>query len=528
MDRLKELEKQLRQGTISRRDFLGAASVLGLTAALTPSALVGRAFADTPKQGGRLRIGITGGQTTDTLDIATITGLMMSNVSFQIRNNLVEIDNDSNAVPELAETMEPSADAKTWVFKLRKGVEFHNGKTLKAEDVIYSLNHHRKEDSKSAAKALLEPIESIKADGEYTVIIELKSGNASLPFLLSDYHLGIVPANTTDFSDGMGTGPYQMVAFEPGVRCLTKRNPNYWKKGRGHFDEVETLNINDVTARTSALQTKQLDVMQMVDLKTVHLLKKAPGIQVVEAVGTAHMTIPMLADTAPFTDNNLRLAMKYAIDREAILKTIYRGYGMVGNDHPISPANRYYAADLPAREYDPEKAKFYLKKAGMENQTFDLHAADIVYPGTVDIAVLFKEHAAKAGININVVRDANDGYWKDIWMKKPFCFSYWYGRPAEDQMFSTTYTKGAAWNESHWSDERFDKLLVAARAELDEAKRRDMYVEMQRLVRDDGSVIIPVFLSYVFAASSNLKFDKVSGIYDLDGARLAERWWYES
>jgi peptide/nickel transport system substrate-binding protein len=236
----------------------------------------------------------------------------------------------------------------------------------------------------------------------------------------------------------------------------------------------------------------------------------------------------MLTDLSPYDNNNVRLALKHAIDREQVLKTVYRGHGMVGNDHPITPANRYYASDLPTREYDPDKARHYIKKAGLEDHTFNLHAADVVFPGTVDIALLYKEHAAKAGININVVREPNDGYWSNVWMKKDWCFSYWYGRPAEDWMFSTTYAEGASWNEAHWKHERFNKLLKEARAELNEAKRREMYVEMQRIVRDEGGSVIPLYLSYLFAATEKLKYENVSSIFDLDGARLAERWWFES
>jgi len=528
MKELIMLEKLFVTNKICRREFLARVSALGLTALLSPAFLTRQASAALPKKGGRLKIAMTGGQTTDSLDPATITGLMMSFVSFQLRNNLVEIDHKSNAIPELAESWEPSPDAKKWVFKLRKGVEFHNGKTMEAEDVIFSINHHRKEDSKSAAKSLLSSISDIKSDGKYNVIFELKEGSADLPYILSDYHLGIIPNGTVDFSDGMGTGGYKLVDFEPGVRVFAKRNPNYWKEGRAHFDEVNTSNIADVVARTSALKTGQLDVIQQVDLKTVHLLKKIPGIQVIDVIGTAHVTIPMLTDVSPYDNNNVRLALKHAIDREQVLKTVFRGHGMVGNDQPISPANRYYASDLPKRGYDPDKARYYIKKAGLEGHTFNLHAADVVLPGTVDIALLFKEHAARAGIEINVVREPNDGYWSDVWLKKDWCFSYWYGRPAEDWMFSTTYAEGASWNETHWKHERFNKLLKEARAELDEVKRREMYIEMQHIVSDEGGAIIPLFLSYLFAATNKLKFENVSASFDLDGARLAERWWFES
>ena len=163
-----------------------------------------------------------------------------------------------------------SSCARTW--------EFHNGKTLDASDVISSLNHHRAEGSRSAAKPLVTPIESIRADGKRTVVVELSSGNADFPYLLSDYHLAILPADGDQLAHptgGIGTGGYILVDYEPGVRLLTKRNPNYWKAGRAHFDEVEVLGINDISARTNALRTGEVDLMNRCDLKTVHLLERS-------------------------------------------------------------------------------------------------------------------------------------------------------------------------------------------------------------------------------------------------------------
>lgn len=525
MFRLKELEKLLAQGKVSRRDFMKQVSALGLTAAVSPLLLPGGALAETPKKGGRLRIGISGGSTTDSLDPATITDMMMQVFNTSLRNNLVEIDADNRAVPELAESWEATPDAKKWVFKLRKGVEFHNGKTMDAEDVIYSINHHRGKDSKSAAKALLDSVEEIKSDGKDTVVFTLKGGNADFPYVLSDYHLSICPAGT-DFLDGVGTGGYILKDYEPGVRGFAVRNPNFFKEGRAHFDEVEVICINDVNARTSALQTGQVDVINRCELKTVHLLKRMPGIQVMEQHGFKHYTFAMLCDVAPYNDNNVRLALKHAIDREQMVKTILRGYGTVGNDHPIAKANRYYASELPQRQYDPDKAKFYLKKAGLGKHVFKLHVSEAAFSGSIDAGVLYRESAAKAGIEIEVVREPSDGYWSNVWMKKPWCAVFWGGRPTEDMMFSTAYAAGAPWNDTHWNNKRFNELLVAARAELDEKKRRQMYVEMQQLVRDDGGVVVPMFAADLSAATDKIRHGKLAVNWELDGFRLTERWWF--
>ena len=527
MSELSRLTKMFEQNKISRRQFMTQVSALGLMAAVSPALLSGTAHASVPKKGGRLTLGCTGGSTTDSMDPGTLTSNMNQNLNWQIRNNLVEIDHNFNAIPELAESWGASADAKKWTFKLRKGIEFHNGKTLTAEDVIYTLNHHRSEESKSAAKAYLKAIDSMKADGKYEVVFELSGGSADFPFILGDYHLTICPAGTTgqEWEKGIGTGGYVLENWEPGVRAFAKRNPNYWKEGRAHFDEIETLSIVDTNARTNALKTGQIDYMDRVELKTVHLMKRMPGINVIATTGTAHYTMPMMLNQTPYGNNDVRTALKLAVDREALLKQILRGYGEVGNDHPIAPVNKYHAKNLEQRKYDPDKAKFHMKKAGMLDHQFNLHAADAAFAGAVDAAILVKEQAKKAGIKINVVREPDDGYWSNVWIKKEWCMCYWGGRPIEDMMFSVAYADGAPWNDTLWSNKKFNELLVAARAELDDVKRRKMYEDMQEICRNDSGTIVPMYNQMVEGSSDKLGHGPVSGHMAMDGMRTGERWW---
>jgi len=530
MSSLTKLERLLAEGKITRRQFMARLSALGITTLTIPAMITRSAQAEVPQKGGRLRLGLAGGSTTDSLDPATITDAMVQNLNWQIRNCLMETDAAGNLVPELAETLESTHDASTWTFHLRRGVEFHNGKTMVAEDVIHSFNHHRGKDSKSAAKGIVDPIQDIRADGKYKVVFDLREGNADFPYITSDYHLTISPAGTQgrDWEQGIGTGGYVLDSFEPGYRASTKRFANYWKKGRAHFDEVETNGIADVTARVTALNTDQIDAMNRFELKLIHLLQRAPGIQIINVTGTKHYSIPMLTDREPFNNNDVRLALKYAVDREHLVKTILRGFGTVGNDHPIAPNQKYYAADLPQREYDPDKARYHMKKAGMLDYPFKIHAADAAFVGAVDAALLFKEHASKAGITIDVVREPNDGYWSNVWMKKPWCMCYWSGRPTADWMFSTAYAADAAWNDSFWEHERFNQLLKEARSELNEVRRAELYRECQKIVRDEGGVVIPVFGNWIDATNSRIGFKNPAGNSEMDGLRCAERWWFRA
>ena len=531
-EKFERLHSSFERGGISRRNFISGALALGfsMTAA---SALVNKAEAATPKKGGRLRTALTGGATSDVLDPGQALDTYMNSVQFGLlHNNLTEVAADGNLIPELAESWEASPDAKIWTFQIRKGVEFHNGKTLDSRDVVDSINHHLGEASTSAAKSLLGGVESIKADGKNTVVINLNGGDADFPFLMNDYHLGICPANgdgTIDWQTGNGTGGYSLVEHEPGVRTLTKRNPNYWKEGRAHFDENELVHIPDPNSRTNALRTGGVDCMNNVEVKTVSRLKKVAGIVVRSTTGNKQITLPMRTDTAPFDDNNVRLAIKHIIDREQWLQKIKYGYGELGNDSPIGPANIYRATtdEIPQRAYDPEKAKFYLKKAGLDSLKIQFSAAETGFGGAVDAAQLMKETARSAGIDIEVVREPDDGYWSNVWLVKPFSACYWSGRPTENWMFSQVYAAEAEWNDTYWKHEKFNQLLVQGRAELDSKKRREIYVEMQRIIHNEGGVVLPLFISDVLAHTDKVGTpDVIGNNWELDGLKHSERWWF--
>ena len=520
LDRLTDLA---RAGALSRREFLDRAATLGVGAVATSSLLARTAFAqETPQQGGDLVLGIDGAGASDSLDPQTYTATYMQTVGYQWGNCLTELDANNEVIPELAESWEPNEEATAWVFKLRKGVQFHNGKEMTAEDVVYSINLHRGEDSASGAQGYLEPITDVQATAPDEVTIVLEAPNADVPYVISDYHLVIMPKDA-DPSAAIGTGAFVIEAFEPGVRTFARRNPNYWKDGRGHADTVETLAINDITARTSAVQTGQVHFVNRLDPKTVDLLKRGPGLKVHDVPGAGHYTFPMRCDTPPFDNNDVRLAIKHAIDRNAVVDTILRGYGKVGNDHPIPEFDPFYNAELPQREYDPEKAVFHLQKSGYDGP-LTLYISDAAFTGATDAATLYLEHAVAAGLPFEVQRVPEDGYWSETWMQRPFCGSYWGGRPTADLMLAVAYQSDAAWNESFWRREDFDRLLREARGTLDVEKRKELYAELQRMIWEDGGEVIPMFNNYLFGAQENLNGFVEAPV--LTGLRVAEQVWF--
>ena len=194
---------------------------------------------------------------------------------------------------------------------------------------------------------------------------------------------------------------------------------------------------------------------------------------------------------------------------------------------PISPTNRFFNPDLAHRAYDPDKAKFYLKKAGLSSLKVNLSSADAAFPGAVDAAVLYKEHAAKAGIDITVVREPNDGYWSDVWMKKPWVMSYWGPRLTEDLILAAGYHGDANWNDTRLKIPRLDKLIVGARAELDKAKRHAMYSEVQEILHNEGATVVFAFANFIIGFSDKVKHgENISSHWDLDGGSAIERWWF--
>lgn len=509
---------------ISRRGLLktgAAASVLAAT---------GMPVLAAPKRGGRLRVGLSGANTSDSWDGRTHSDVFMSSSGQgAVFDCLTEIAPDGSLRGELAESWEATSDAITWTFNLRQGVKFHNGKDFGADDVIESLNMHVAEGAKSAAKPIIAAISEMKKVTDHQVQFTLEAGNADFPYLMSDYHLLMYPAGMIEeaIAKGIGTGLYAVQSFEPGVRMVAKRVDDHYKGDTaGFFDEIEFIAINDTTARMNALLTAQVDAINRIDFKTEALLKANPNTRIVEVTGNQHYTFPMLSKAAPFNDVNVRRALKYGINRQEMVDKILLGHGRVGNDTPIGPANQYYAGDMEQLAYDPDKAKFYLKEAGLTSLEVDLSASNAAFEGAVDASQLYQASAKSAGININVIQEPADGYWSNVWLKKPWCASYWSGRATEDWMFSLAYETGAPWNDSQWDHPRFQDLLISARAELDSNKRRDQYREMQEILRTDGSTVIPMFANFVAALSNKVATpDKVGNLWQMDNARMAERWW---
>ncbi|RWI31415.1 MAG: ABC transporter substrate-binding protein [Mesorhizobium sp.] len=526
IDEMAFLSERVAKGKLSRREFLGRAAALGVSAVLANNLLAKAARAEGPVKGGLLKAGVEGGAATDSLDPAAIGSAVPFIFSRQWGEQLVQLDADKELQPALAEEWGASKDAKVWTFKIRKAVQFHNGKEMTPADVLATMQRNSDANSKSGALGIMQGIDKIAVDGQ-NVVFTLKEANVDFPFLMDDYHLLIQPNGGKDNpTEGIGTGPYKVTVNDAGVRLGGERFAGYWRDDRGFADQIEIIVSNDATARTSALQSGQVHMINRVDPKVAELIKRLPSITIRNVSGRGNYNFACRCDTAPFDNNDLRLALKYAIDREEMVQKILGGYGSVGNDTPINNTYPLFT-ELEQRRYDPDKAAFHYKKSGHSGSVL-LHTSDVGFPGAVEAAQLYQQSAAKAGITIEVKREPGDGYWSEVWGKQPFFADYTGGRPTQDLIYSLLYYSKAEWNGTRFVNEKFDQMLVQARGELDADKRKKLYSDMGQILRDEGGAIIPMFNDFIDATGPQVGGWVADGNQELMGGYALSKCWLQT
>jgi len=532
---IKSYEELTMEGR-SRRSLLksiGAASVMFAAASatsLTPFNVFAQSeTTSTPavgKPGGKIKVASLSISTADTLDPAKGSFSTDYTRHFMVYNGLTKFDDHLVPQLELAESID-NENAKVWNIKLRKGVTFHDGKELTADDVVFSLTRHKDPATASKIMGIAKQIESVKAAGKYEVTITLEAPNAELPSILADSHMLIVPANVTDFNKGIGTGPFKLKSFKPGITTVVTKNENYWKPGLPYLDEVELFAIADEPSRVNALLSGEVHVVSEVNPRSTARIEQSPGHQFINVPSGNYTDLIMRQDMAPGQSADFTEAMKLLMDREQMKSAIFQGFATVGNDTPIAPGARYFNSELPQREFDPEKAKFLIKKAGFENAKIPLVASNAA-AGSVDIAVMMQQSAAKVGIKMDVQTKSIDGYWTNHWAKHPVSFGNINARPSADMIFSQFFLSNAAWNESHWKNSKFDSLLLDARKETDEGKRAQMYGEMQALVHNQSGIGVPIFISKIDGIDSRLKGYGTNPLGSFMGYMFAEKVWLEA
>ncbi|MEM5430391.1 ABC transporter substrate-binding protein [Cupriavidus oxalaticus] len=511
----------------SRRDVLKALLAGGMQATLAGS-LASQAVevhAQTPRRGGRIRVAAATAAASDTLDPAKQANQNDYVRCNMVYNGLTSLDASLTPRPALAESFN-TTDAKTWVFALRKGVTFHDGKALSPADVVYSVMRHKDPATASKGKVLAEQIESVKATGPAEVTMVLTQPNADLPVILGTSHFQIVKEGTTDFSAGIGTGPYKIKEFRPGVRTVAVRNEAYWKPGKPYLDEIEFVGIADESARVNALLSGEMDLVAMVNPRAVARIKGTPGYALLITRSGQYTDLILRKDVGPGTNPDFIMGMKYLLDREQMKQAIALGNAVIANDQPIDPTNRFYFKELPQRPFDPEKAKFHLRKAGVTGKVPVVTSPAALY--SVEMALMLQQAAQRVGLELDIKRMPADGYWSNHWLNSPVGFGNVNPRPSADTILTQFFKSDAPWNESRWKNAQFDQLLLGARAETDFAKRKQMYADMQTMIHAEAGIGIPLFLSSIDAHSTKLKGLSPIPLGGLMGYSFAEHVWLDA
>ncbi|WNM07385.1 ABC transporter substrate-binding protein [Komagataeibacter nataicola] len=490
-------------GALGRRQALRLAGA-GLVAAGLPARAARAAGGQDPqpRRGGHLDFAGLAASTADTLDparFALATDYIRGHMFY---DGLVMLDAEMMPHPALAERIE-SDDLQTWHITLRRDVTFHDGAALNAADVVYSLARHKDPATGSQQRVIAQEMADIKAVGPLEVRVTLHGPNADFPSMLGIVSFSIVRDGTTDFSRANGTGPFICTEFTPGVRTSGRRNPDFWRGPAPWLDSVDMIGISDDMSRHNALLSNDVDIIASVNPRLVRLLR-ARGFGVMESPVGTYTDLAIRLDEGPGRSQDFVTGMKYLFNREQVRDSVFLGFARLGNDQPIPPEHRYFAADLPQRPFDPDRARFYLKRSGMMEAGVPLVCSPAAL-ASVDIAVVLQYAAQQAGMSLPIRRMPADGYWTEYWMKTPMGFGNTNPRPSLDMTFALNFASGAPWNESHWRDPRFDQLLLAARSQRDEGARRQIYHDMQVMIHDGAGICLPAFTTSLDAFSPRVR-----------------------
>ena len=278
---------------------------------------------------------------------SNIGRIVLQNIS----ETLTELDvrGDEGLKPRLAESWEMTDD-NTWRFHLREGVTFHDGKTLSADDVVYTLKRHLDPATGSKVNAIASQMSEISKIDDLTVRIVLSAANADLPTILALHHFMIVADGTTDFTTANGTGAFICETFEPGVRSVGVKNPNYFKAEGPYLDSFEFFAIADNSARVNALMSGDIQIAANLNPRSMRTLDTSDAIKTSVTTAGNYTGLNIRLDMEPGASADFVQGMKHLMNRELIQKSVLRGMAEIGNDQPVSPTNRYFNTELAPAE----------------------------------------------------------------------------------------------------------------------------------------------------------------------------------
>jgi peptide/nickel transport system substrate-binding protein len=431
---------------------------------------------------------------------------LMVNMSY---NRLTDRTSDWKVIPELATSWESNSEGTVWTFHLRQGVKFWDGRPFTSADVVYTFKRVLDPATGSEGRTAMSFLKAdgIEPDGDYAVKLSLDKPVAELPLRLTIKSVFIVQNGATTEqlrTKGAGTGPFIPVDFKPVQQSwLFVKNPNYWQAGLPKSECMQLFAISEPTSMQAALQTGQIDVAQQVAYATLPVLKADPNIELLSTDAATSVIYTMWVDTPPINDNRVREALKYVIDRKQMVDTILFGYGVPGDDNPIAPSLPY-AWRNEYRKQDIPKARQLLQEAGYGSDNplkLTLYTADVI-PGMLNGAQLFREMAAKAGVDIEVIVAPAGEYWANFWLKHPFGSSGWSARPPSEAL-TQAYLSTVKNAETHWRVPAYDALILKSDTTLDDEARISLYKQAGKMLSLEGGAIIPFFGKIVAAERRN-------------------------
>jgi peptide/nickel transport system substrate-binding protein len=510
-----ESQESLTGKRRTRREVLQGALILGAGVTLGPtiaacggggtsaSSSSSASASGTPKKGGKLRVGTVGGSAKDTADGqaggATVPSIALI---YQMYDALMFWNHDYQLENKLAEEVTPNADASKWTVKLKQGLEFHNGKTVTADDVVFSYNRIiNPKDPKTGVSSLsmLKPSGIRKID-DLTVEFTLTQPNAVFSEALGYYINCIIPVDF-DPRHPVGTGPFKLTDFRPGDQMVFAPNPNYFGQVPW-VDELTIIDFQDPTARVNALLGGTVDAISDLPSAQVSVIKANPQLAVLDSKTGAWQPITMRIDQKPFDDVRVRQAFKLIPDRQAMIEQAYAGFGSIGNDM-YSPFDSGYPKDLPQHAQDLEQAKSLLKAAGQDSLTVTLTTSDAIGSGVLAAAQVFAEQAKGAGVTVNVNKLDSAVFFGDQYTNWTFAQDFWYTHNYLTQATSAS-TPAAPYNDTHWKNAEWLSIVNEAFRTADETKRNELIAAAEKIQYDQDGLIIWSFIDQVDAYSAKL------------------------
>ena len=509
-----------RNEILTRRQLLRAAagtaagvSVLGLAACGGGDDGGGTAGGDgegggAPKKGGVLQLAIsdTGGP-KESLDPAIQTNVNDGVYTDLLYDALTYQDDEWNVHPVLAESWEPNEDVTEWTFNLRQGVKWHDGKPFTSADAAYTISRQLEEDLGSGIYGRLSA--SLDKDGistpdESTLVLKLKAPDSLIPLTLSARQGRIVQDGTTDFSKGIGTGPFKLKSFTPAKSWEVERNAEYWDADNVHLDGVRGVIITEQSTKVQSVLSGQSHLSDNIDFSAAATVKGNAGATLMEYENATYLLVAMDMTKAPFDDQNVVQAVKLAVDRQAVVDAAYQGYGKVTSDVPVPAEDPFFPDEVGERAQDVEQAKQLLADAGYPNG-IDLELiTSQTYGAMVDLAVAFAQVVEPAGIRVKIKQWPADTFWDQVWLVKPMYTSY-YTRRHPNEALSITYTTTAPWNESKLQSKELDDLVAQGLATTDEDEQVQLYQDALTIVANEAGTSIPAFINRLHVAKKNVQ-----------------------